>query len=67
MSYRIEAANKAYTGVVAGVALVNGVADGLPSVPDYFRRHHGYTVTGDDETPSTDNTGNGSTRKGATK
>lgn len=45
MAYRVEAANAAYTGEVAGVAFVNGVADGLNVVPDYFYRHHGYKVT----------------------
>lgn len=45
MAYRVEAANAAYTGEVAGVAFVNGVADGLDAVPDYFYRHHGYKVT----------------------
>lgn len=42
--YRIEAPNREYTGTVAGVGLVKGVAD-VAEVPNYFRRHHGYKVT----------------------
>lgn len=45
MSYRIEAKNKEYTGLTAGVPFVNGIATGVETVSDYFSRHHGYTVT----------------------
>ncbi|RSX56768.1 hypothetical protein [Bifidobacterium samirii] len=52
MTYRIDAPNRQYTGQVAGIAFRNGTADGLTDVPDYFRRHTGYTIT--DTTPEPD-------------
>lgn len=46
MSYRITAPNRQYTGQVAGIPFVDGVAANLPHVPDYFRRHPGYRIDG---------------------
>lgn len=48
MTYRIEAPNKAYTGLVAGIPFVNGLAEHVPAIPDYFRRHKSYTLIEED-------------------
>lgn len=60
MAYRIEANNKQYTGTIAGVTLVNGVAR-VDEVPEYFRRH-AYRITPAPEPPQAQ-----PTRRGASK